>query len=302
MNEPLIYIVLLNYNSYNDTIECVESLKKIEYKNYKIIIVDNKSTNDSERILSETVGMNCKVIQSGFNGGFASGNNIGIEYAIKNNAQYVLLLNNDTLVESDFLGKMVETFNIDDKIGIVGNQINYFSEKNKIWFGGGQIKWDRFSGAHQNYGKIDIGDKRVREIDFMTGCCMLIKAEIFQNVGLLPDEYFLYLEDLDFCIAVADKGYKIMYNPNSKIYHKVSAATGGEESAFSVKWGNRNRIILMNKYYYKIEKSALIKAKAFFYISRIAKYIKYLTVGESDKARAMVEGIKLGRSFIKSKI
>ncbi|QAA34688.1 glycosyltransferase family 2 protein [Clostridium manihotivorum] len=299
MEEALIYIVLLNYNGARDTLDCIESLKKIKYKNYKIVVVDNKSTDDSEKVIRRAVGEQYVVLQSGKNGGFAEGNNLGIEHGLKAGAEYILLINTDTLVEPDFLTEMVNTFNTDSSIGIVGSQINYYPETDKIWFGGGKIKWDRFSGAHEQQGEVDCGSKEIRQIDFMTGCCMLIKREIFEKVGLLPKEYFMYLEDLDFCIALAEKKYKIMYNPNAKIYHKVSASTGGEESAFSVKYGNRNRVILMNKYSYKLGRIEFLKARSFFYLSRVIKYFKYIMSGDKERATAMVEGLKQGRDYVK---
>ncbi|WP_160674303.1 glycosyltransferase family 2 protein [Clostridium sp. C8-1-8] len=299
MEEALIYIVLLNYNGARDTLDCIESLKKIKYKNYKIVIVDNKSTDDSEEVIRRAVGEQYVVLQSGKNGGFAEGNNLGIEHALKAGAEYILLINTDTLVEPDFLTEMANTFSTDSSIGIVGSQINYYPETDKIWFGGGKIKWDRFSGAHEQQGEADSGSKEIRQIDFMTGCCMLIKREIFEKVGFLPKEYFMYLEDLDFCIALAEKKYKIMYNPNAKIYHKVSASTGGEESAFSVKYGNRNRVILMNKYSYKLGRMGFLKARSFFYLSRLIKYFKYIMSGDKERATAMVEGLKQGRDYVK---
>ena len=295
---PLVYIILVNYNGYKDTIECVNSLKGINYSNYKIVIVDNASTNNSLEILKQTLN-NCIIIESKKNLGFAGGNNLGIKYALKSNADYVLLLNNDTLEEPNFLNNMINSFNKDEKIGLVGCKIMYYPEKDKIWYGGGYINWFKFIGIHCGMKQIDKGQcDTEKEIDFMTGCCMLIKREVFEKVGLLSEEYFMYFEDVDFCVKVKDAGYKIWYNPEAAIYHKVGFSSGGEESTFSIKWGTRNRLLFMNKYKNKVSKVSFALSKMFFYSTRMIRYIQYKFQGREDKARAIIEGIKYGRKNI----
>lgn len=288
----MVYIILVNYNSYKDTIECAKSLEKIEYKNFKIIIVDNGSKDESlskiRRELKE-----CILIETGENLGFAGGNNAGINYAIKNGADYVLLLNNDTLVKSDFLNKMLLRYQQNDNIGLVGCKIMYYPEKNRIWFGGGKIDWFKFIGTHFGIGEVDNGQyDQENEIDFMTGCCMLIKREVIEKVGLLSEQYFMYFEDVDFCVKVKEAGYKIWYNPKAVIYHKVGLSGGGEESPFSIKWSTRNRMIFMNKYKYKISTSKLILSKVFYYVTRFVRFFQYLLSFKMDKAKAIIEGMR----------
>jgi GT2 family glycosyltransferase len=295
---PLIYIILINYNGYRDTIECIQSLSKINYKNFKIIIVDNASTNNSLDYLNEYIE-NCIIIQSKENLGFAGGNNLGIEYAIKNGAEYVLLLNNDTIVEHNFLNKMTETFNISKNIGVVGCKIKYYEQKNRIWYGGGRINWFKFIGEHYGMREIDKGQYDGKyEIEFMTGCCMLISREVIKKVGLLANEYFMYFEDVDYCVKVKDGGFRIYYNPEAVIYHKVGIASGGEESSFSIKWCTRNRIIFMNKYENRIGKLYVVISKIFFYSTRCIKYLQYVLKGQKNKSNALIEGIKLGIQYL----
>ncbi|BCZ47099.1 glycosyl transferase [Clostridium gelidum] len=290
---PIIYIIVINYNGYKDTIECVESLKKINYKNYKIIIVDNASTNNSIMYIKQSL-KDCFIIELKENLGFASGNNAGIEYAIKNGGEYVLLLNNDTIVESNFLENMIESFSDNRDIGIVGSKIMYYFNKNIIWYGGGNFNWFKFIPTHYGMRELDKGqcDEQL-EMDFMTGCCMLIKKEVFEKVGLLSEEYFMYFEDADFCIKVKEAGYKIWYNPKAVIYHKVGSSGGGEESDFLIKWSTRNRILFMKKYKNKVNKLNFLFTNIFFYSTRIIRYIEYRVRGKNDKGRAIIEGIKL---------
>lgn len=296
---PLIYIILVNYNGYKDTIECVESLKRINYSNYKIIIVDNASTNNSLNYLNKEL-KDCVIINSKNNLGFAGGNNLGIEYALKNGADYVMLLNNDTLVDPKFLDNMVNLSIEDDKIGIVGCKIMYYPQKDIIWYGGGFINWFKFIGEHYGIKEIDKGqcDKQ-KEIDFMTGCCMLIKKEVFEKTGLLSDEYFMYYEDVDFCIKVKDAGYKIWYDPTAVIYHKVGLSGGGEESEFSIKWITRNKMFFMKKYKNKVNKLSFLLTNTYFYTTRMIRYLQYKIKGKNSKAEAICQGIKEGVNLSK---
>lgn len=289
---PKVFIVIINYNGYKDTIECVKSLYKINYNNFEIVIVDNKSTNNSVDYLKKFL-KGCILIESRENLGFAGGNNLGIKYALKNRADYILLLNNDTLVESNFLDEMLNSFCKDISIGLVGCKIMYYPEKNIIWYGGGKIDWFKFSGNHFGMREIDNGQfNQQKEIDFMTGCCMLIKREVFEKVGLLSEEYFMYLEDLDYCVKIKQANYKIWYNPKAIIYHKVGLSSGGEESTFSIEWSIRNRLLFMNKYRNKVTSFKFMFSKLFFICTRFIRYFQYILKGEKYKSKAIIDGIK----------
>jgi GT2 family glycosyltransferase len=296
---PFVYIILINYNGYKDTIACVDSLKKIMYDTYKIIIVDNASSNDSLKILKETIN-DCIIIESKENLGFAGGNNLGIKYALHHNCDYIMLLNNDTLVKTDFLDNMLNSFSKDKKVGLVGCKIMYYPEKNIIWYGGGYIDWFKFIGAHYGMRQIDNGQYDTeKEINFMTGCCMLIKREVFEKVGLLSEDYFMYFEDVDFCVKVKNSAYKILYNPKAVIYHKVGLSSGGEESPFSIKWCTRNRLLFMNKYKGNISSFIFILSKIFFYITRFIRCFQYIFKNKKDKSKAIIDGIKSYKKYIR---
>ena len=296
---PLIYIILINYNGYKDTIECVQSLKKINYKNFKIVIVDNASTNDSIVHLNKLD--DCTIIESKNNLGFAGGNNLGIKYAIKNLADYVLLLNNDTVVENDFLDKMIKTFSVNEEIGVVGCKIKYYTQKNVIWYGGGRINWFKFIGEHYGMKEIDKGQyDEKQEIDFMTGCCMLISREAIEKVGVLTEDYFMYFEDVDYCVKVRQAGFKIYYNPEAVIYHKVGFASGGEESPFSIKWCTRNRLVFMNRYKDVVGVKNYFLSLLYFYSTRLIKIFGYIFKFDMEKAIAIIEGIKMSKKSIEN--
>lgn len=293
-----VYIVLINYKNSKDTIECVKSLKKINYNNYKIVVVDNNSNDGSVKSLKEKL-KECYIIESSINLGFAGGCNIGIKYSIENGADYILLINNDTLVTVDFLDKLLLGFKCRDNVGIVSGKILYYPQTDIVWYDGGYCNWFKFIGEHRNMKSKNIdSDNSIVNTTFITGCLMLIKKEIFMNVGYLDERYFMYLEDLDYCVRVREKGYKLVYNPKVIIYHKVSISSGGEDSAFSIKWLNKNRLFFMKKYKYKVSKINYTKSIIFFYFSRLIRIFQYLLKFDIKRAKAVLIGIIEGQSRV----
>lgn len=225
--DELVYIVIVNYNGYEDTLECVDSIDKITYSNYRIIIVDNGSTNNSYQILKDKCSSDIILISSDQNLGFAGGNNIGIRRALELGAEYVLLLNNDTVVEKDFLEPLVERAKKSTNIAAVGGKINYFSEKDTIWYAGAKLNSFTALTKHIGVGKKDVGKKYniSCQTKYVVGCLMLVPRKIFEAIGFMEEDYFLYYEELDWNIRMIKAGYELWYEPKSIIYHKVSAET-----------------------------------------------------------------------------
>jgi len=296
MKDIKVFIVLLNYNGYKDTLSCIDSIVELEETfNNNIVVVDNNSTDNSKEILEKDSRFH--FIEANENGGFARGNNIGIKYALDNGAHFILLLNNDTVIEKNAITNMVKKMQEDSALGIVGSRIMYYDNKDIINYCGGKYNWLKATTIHENYKEkyIDEGTD-YKDTEFVTGCSMLIKTEVFKKVGMLPEEYFMYYEDADYCMQVKEKGYKLGVCTNSVIYHKVSISSGGENSPFSIKWGNRNRLIFINKYK-KYTKGLL--TKLVFYTTRFILFIKYNKKGKKDKGQAIVEGVREGRRYLK---
>lgn len=297
MNDK-IYVILLNYNAANDTIECIKSIIENEKKvKYEIIVVDNLSTDDSVSKLEKIE--NIIFIKNKENEGFAKGNNIGIDYAMKQGAEYILLLNNDTIIEKNAISILINSLNTHKGVGIMGSRIMYFENPKLINYCGGKINWLKGATIHENYKKEFVKENEqnnFRYTNFITGCCMLIKREVIEKIGYLPEEYFMYYEDTDYCIKAKENGYKLGLCTNSIIYHKVSVSSGGENSPFSIQWGNRNRLIFMNKYkkYTKGYISIIM-----YYITRYMLYVKYKLKKDDKRARAIIKGINEGRRYIK---
>ncbi|WP_283624621.1 glycosyltransferase family 2 protein [Clostridium butyricum] len=292
-----VTIIIINYNGSNDTIDCINSIEKSQYDNYNIIVVDNASTTEQYNEIYEFVINNKKVklIRSKENLGFAGGNNLAIKYALKTfNSDYYLLLNNDTLVNKDTINELVNTANNRVDCGIVGAKIYYHNDKNKIWYAGGKINWNRFTTIHYGEGEYESNQyNEEKEVEFITGCTMLISKKVIKDIGLLEDNYFMYYEDTDYSIKTAEGGYKLYYNPRAHVYHKVCASSGGEKSPFTIQYLTRNRKYFMKKYRYKVSLCKYIYAMSFFYISRILKIIIYSLRGELDKRRALIYGLKM---------
>lgn len=285
---PLVYIILLNYNGYKDTIECINSLEKISYKNYKIVIVDNASTDGSEDILKNEFPHHI-FIQTGSNLGFAGGNNVGIKYALENGADYILLLNNDTVVEPNFLEPLVEYADKDNKVGIVGGKINYYHNRNKIWSAGGKV--NLFTGSTYHFGLNKNNSdyiNKFNKVKFLTGCVQLIKKDLINDIGFLDEDYFLYYEDTDYCTRAVKNGWKLVYIPNSIIYHKVSSSTK-KSSPIQLYYLTRNRMLFISKN--SNNKLAKIIFNCYWIIVSILRYIRKFFL--KDKNRVYIYlGIK----------
>lgn len=288
--KPNVSIVILNWNGWKDTVECLESLYQINYTNYNVIILDNASSDSSIKKIKEYCEGKLKVESSFFeynlenkqitilelneselktaeltnefsnlpsnrkliliknsqNHGFAEGNNIGIEFALKSlDSDYILLLNNDTVVDMNFLNEMVEVSENERKIGIIGPMVYYYSEPSKITYIGGNIRFYTGKITHPYLNKLKNGQSP-NEIDYICGCSLLIKKEVINKIGLLDPNYYLYYEDTDWGLRALNKGYSNLYVPKAKIWHKVSASIN-ENSSTALYYGIRNHFLLIKK-------------------------------------------------------
>jgi len=244
---PLIYVIVVNYNGKQDTVECVESLLSANYKDIQIVIIDNASVDDSVPYIKEQFDdvSNIEIIVNQNNIGFAAANNIGIHLAIQDKADYVLLLNNDTIVEANFLDKIVVAMDKDKKCGIYSGKIKNYYSPEKIWYAGGKLVWWKGNGEHFGNEQKD-GSKFdcVTKVTFVSGCYMLMKSDVIKIVGDLSEDYFLYFEDTDYCCRFIERGLDLVYFPESVIYHKISATTK-RETVSTQYYLFRNRFIFI---------------------------------------------------------
>ena len=233
-NEDKVCIVIVNFNGDSDTIECIKSIREKEGGNsFKIVLIDNGSKTFNQALI-QRLFPDIEVILNGKNLGFSGGINIGINMSVSNGYKYTLLINNDTVVTKNFLSKLVSTLDKHSKCGIVAPLITYYSNSDLVWFRGGSF--DRCSSLvrhlDMNKNKNNFAVNKPFETEFISGCCMLVRNSVFDEIGVWDEDYFLYDEDLDFCFKTKAAGFSLMINPESEILHKVSAST--------VKGGNVN--------------------------------------------------------------
>ena len=225
VNKPLVFIIVLNYNGRRYLEECLSSIKLQTYPNYKIIVFDNAS-KDSSVTYVKSAFPSVILLQSEKNLGFAEGNNVAIRFALNQGANYVFLLNNDTSMDADSLDRLVSTAERDNSIGIVGPAI--FDLKNRTFLQEAGMTTDMFGfpvslkydNSHDSNGKIS-------EVFFVSGCALLIKAEVLKNIGFFDKEYFMFAEDLDLCWRAQLLGYRVIVDRTSKIYHESGGSISG---------------------------------------------------------------------------
>jgi GT2 family glycosyltransferase len=228
--DPLVTIVLLNWNGKAVTLDCLASLRATRYERRRIVVVDNGSTDGSVEIIRRD-HPEVELLEMGTNLGFARGANVGMRYALDHGADMLLLLNNDTVVDPDFLRYMVDALKTSPSIGLVAPKIYYFEEPNRIWFAGGELSMWTGTLRHIGIREYDHGQFDVpREIPHACGCCLLARRSLAEQVGLLDESYYLYTEDADWVMRARRGGYGVSYEPRAKIWHKVSVDSGGHLS------------------------------------------------------------------------
>jgi hypothetical protein len=223
MTDPAVSIIVLNWNGLEDTVECLESLKKLTYPNYEVIVVDNGSKGDDAEKLEEKFGDSIRLIRSDKNYGYTGGNNMAIRYLLDKSApDYFLILNNDTVVTPEFLNQMVKVAESDSSIGIVGPKVYYYQFPERIHSAGGKVNMQTGQAFHIGIKQVDSGQyDSQREVDYLSGCCLLIKKDVVEKVGLFDESYFCYWDETDYCFRAREAGYKVAYIPEAKIRHKA---------------------------------------------------------------------------------
>lgn len=245
-----VYVIIVNYNGYDDTIACLESLIQANIGDAHIVVVDNASTDNSVPKITAYIAdkMNrITLLVNSENLGFSGGNNVGIRYALENRAEYVLLLNNDTVVEKDFLMNLMPEASENT---VLTGKILFYSKPDKIWYAGGH--YNRWTGKTEHFlfnrTSNSLADKdSLSEVNFVSGCYLLIPTKVIKKCGFLPEHYFLYCEDTEFSIRMIDAGIKMYYCPTSIIYHKVGASTGKLSNAF-LYYNCRNSLLLIREH------------------------------------------------------
>ncbi len=293
-----VAIILVNWNSFDVTNDCINSLKESDDGLYTIVLVDNGSTDDSADRL-HALHPEVLLIRSLINSGFTGGNNLGLCYSLQQGFEYSLMLNNDTFVEPDFLTRLVQFMDEHPETGIIQPRIHFNHDRNLLWDAGSYYnKWlGRLYTRGFNRPPAPAYLK-IRQVDWVTGCAFLTRNSILQQTGLLAENMFIYSEDVDLSLRIHALGYQLVYYPDSVIYHIAGMAnkskTKGKEGFVKpiVHYLNqRNRIWLLKKYtpWYCIPTTVLFN---FFYITMVMGY--FTARGRFSKLKAVGSAVRDG--------
>ncbi len=244
---PKVAIVILNWNGKNDTLECLESVFKIDYPNFEVIVVDNGSTDDSVAAIRQAYPQ-ATLIETGKNLGYAGGNNVGIRYALEKGAEFVFLLNNDTILAPDVLTQLAKAAQAHPEAAAFGPVIYQVEQPDIIWTAG-EFLGKEFTCSHYLQGESSaiLDNKDCYETDWVTGAALFTRGSTFSKIGLLDERYFLVYEESDWCFRARAQGYRCLIVPPAKVWHKVAASFGGEISPLRIYFSTRNRLLFAEK-------------------------------------------------------
>lgn len=254
--QPRVAIIIVNWNGAEDTIECVESLQRVSYPNATVVVVDNASTGKDVQRLRTRFGEDIHLLANERNSGFAEGSNIGVRYAIKVlDPQYLLLLNNDTVVDPDFLTELVAVADRDSDIGLVGGKIYIYGTG--LIDSAGSLFYNVFLATSRGNLEEDTGQYDYEEeVPMVTAGCCLIRRAILDGTYLFDSAFFMYYEELDFNIRVRKMGFRIVYTPRAAIYHKYSQSVRRFSRATSQE--SYRRTLLTKRYFQCINRARVI--------------------------------------------
>jgi len=292
----MLSIVVINWNTWQDTIECIESLKKSEYKDFTVLLIDNGSMNDSVKKMKEWLskhgfGIKHLLFENRSNLGFAGGNNIGIAYAAGRGYKYIMLLNNDTVIAPKALGYLIDTMEHEPYLGVVTPQIRHYGERDRIANSGGRLT----IFGHRHYYDCDqlaseCPDDSVQGITFITGCALLARSEIFKKFGGLSDHFFFGEEDYDLSLKMKKHGIKMGCVRKAVVFHKIGAT---RKEAFanmrSVFLHYFNRFVNFKHYY----------RRTYWYVWRFASFLYIIPLVYFKYHYPVISILKMARFLIK---
>lgn len=288
MSNPLVSIIAVNYKQSQVTFEFVRSILAISYTNFELYIVDNGSDeNIKEQIESEFKSSKIKVIVSNKNLGFAGGNNLAIEQA---KGKYLLFINNDTEVNIAFLEPLIETLENNKDIGMISPKIIFHNTDNLVQYAGsGGINTLTGRAKKKFLPQKDIGQfDKSHYTELGHGAAMMVPMEVIKKVGMMPDLYFLYYEEHDWCEMIKRAGYKVYYEARSTVYHKESVSVG-KSSPLKTYYLTRNRLLFMRR---NVKGLTLVINLLFFFLASFPiNIIKYIKNGNWSHLKVFIDGV-----------
>ena len=248
------HVCILNWNGQEVLRDCIQSILNNQYESFKVTVIDNGSDDFNPTELDPKVN----IIKLNNNYGFAKGYNLGISKAKIDNDEYLILLNNDTVVDKNFFINLTESIKSKKTESIYGPKITFDDAKDLIWYGGGKVKLDRGIIEHVGIRKSSSDFSIESNTDYVTGCCMIVRKGIYDDLGGFDESFFMYNEDVDFCLRAKLNKIKCVYLPSVIISHKVSSSLGGYYSRKKILMKIKSAFLLYKKYYSKPRATMLL--------------------------------------------
>ena len=245
--QPKVSIVFVNWNGKKYTLDLIKSIKKINYSNYDIIIVDNASTDGSQKEIKRKYGKSVTLIENKENLGLTEGTNVGLKEGLKRSSKYILTLNNDMVVEKNFLNFLVDSMEKHQEVAVSTPIIYYMNPKNIIWCAGCKYLIKGFKPLNQ--GELDYGQANKEKYVDGCDCVLMMRSDVLKEKGLLESKFFFIHELPEWCLRVTKGGYKCLFVPKSKVWHKVEVSLKGneKESEIFVYYNTRNWLLTVKK-------------------------------------------------------
>jgi GT2 family glycosyltransferase len=244
---PSVLAVVLSWNGRDDTLACLESLLAQDYPRLEVLLVDNASRDDTVAAVRQRLpSVEVQVNQGNLL--YAGGMNVGLERGRQGRFDYVLLLNNDIVLQRDLVGELVRAAELEPRIAAVGPKIYYHAHPQRLWFAGGKLSLWRGWPSHRGLRSDDRGqyDETV-DVDYLTGCAMLLRTACLDDVGFLDPGFAMYAEDADWCFRARARGYRLRFAPRARMWHKVSASAGAR-SLFKLRRRFRSQIRFLRRH------------------------------------------------------
>lgn len=283
---PLVSVISVNFNQTKVTREFLHSVLAVNYPSVEIIVVDNGSADTSISELPAEFP-SVQFIFTGKNLGFAGGNNVGIEAS---GGKYLMFLNNDTIVPPGFLQPLVQLMEQDRSIGMISPKVLFDDGKTIQYAGAKGINALTGRGKRLGLMEVDNGQyNNIYQTDLGHGAALMVSRDVIEKIGLMPEEYFLYYEEHDWCEKAKRSGYKMFYNGTTSVVHKESVSTGGDDSYLKVYYINRNRILFMRRNFSGLK--SFVGVAFVVFISIPKKALSYLIKGKIGLVKALLNGL-----------
>jgi GT2 family glycosyltransferase len=289
---PRVAVVVLNFNGLEDTSRCVRSLRELSYPNAFLVLVDNGSSQSPESPC-RLACPNLRFLSNGRNLGFAGGNNRGIDLALAEGAEYVLVLNNDTTVHPDLVNALVSAFESERNLAVVGPVINYMDEPDEVMTDG--VRFNPGPGT-EFFARIPVpltsAESVLTEVDIVNGCCMMVPAALLHEVGRFDEEFFIVHEESDFCLRARMKGYRNAVLGRPLVFHKGSSSFERAGRSFQRYYDARNLRYLLRRYSGRVPGTRSWRSSAWHHLKYCYyRYCAEMEAGQRVAARAVVDGL-----------